>query len=80
MSFRGTFSPREKNFHHHRITEEEEEEEKEEHKEHTMTSSSVSSLRLLHSHKHVEFIKNSSLDTETIESVSYTHLTLPTKA
>jgi geranylgeranyl transferase type-2 subunit beta len=78
MSFWGTdfFTPREKNFHQHRITEEEEEEEKEEHKEHTMTSSSVSSLRLLHSHKHVEFIKNSSLDTETIEYALTEHLRL----
>ena len=78
MSFWGTdfFTPREKNFHQHRITEEEEDEEKEEHKEHTMTSSSVSSLRLLHSHKHVEFIKNSSLDTETIEYALTEHLRL----
>ena len=41
-----------------------------------MTSSSVSSLRLLHSRKHVEFIKNSSLDTETIEYALTEHLRL----
>ena len=43
-----------------------------------MTSSSkISSLRLLlHSRKHAEFIKNSSLDTETIEYALTEHLRL----
>merc|ERR1712216_17603 len=54
-------------------TEREEEEEEEEEEEHTMTSSSLS---LLHSRKHVEFIKNSSLDTETIEYALTEHLRL----